>query len=406
MRLTSRGRRQVSRTLFPGSYWVFRKLVMRVPDDGVVGAPVPMSEMMRLAQPLVEWLSHQARSSPPWREFRSIDVDRIELIEPTEVRVEVAPETWWCTNCGKVYNGDIRRTGIRGGVCPTCQQRRVVQFPSFFMCPTCHRIQDVEPFRCPQCHDSRNVVLRASGGRRRQYRWTCTVHPDWTQYVFSTCRHDGSRMVLKSAGGRIFYDARFSQVTFQETHESVPVVRGNLTFRIARANVSDVIVGRRPIADVSGFWQGREHPPVQPFINRQTGRFLCLVSAITTDAIVVEGRGAPLDDVAAHSVKHALLNAAPAVTGLVQDEFGAHLEPNRGGGYSVIIYDDVAGGTGGSRMLATTRLARWVAVATELAECHQIQCDDACRGCLFLPARVCRQGNQNLDRFDVLAAIA
>jgi len=100
-----------------------------------------------------------------------------------------------------------------------------------------------------------------------------------------------------------------------------------------------------------------------------------------------------------HSLKHALLNAAPAVTGLTQEEFGAQIVEEAG---QLVIYDAVHGGTGGCRLLAARRLTRWLAVARELAECHQVQCEGACRACLFLPTRICRQNNQNLDRHLVL----
>ncbi len=95
-------------------------------------------------------------------------------------------------------------------------------------------------------------------------------------------------------------------------------------------------------------------------------------------------------------------NAAPAVTGLAQNEFAATYSADNG---TVTVWDDVQGGSGGCRLLASRRLDRWLEVARELAECHQIQCEDACRGCLFVPGRMCAEGNANLDRNTALALL-
>ena len=130
------------------------------------------------------------------------------------------------------------------------------------------------------------------------------------------------------------------------------------------------------------------------------------VSRLETDAVVIESNAktgtSEQTNLILHSLKHALLNAAPAVTGLTQDEFGANLDlENR----ELLLYDNRPGGTGGCRLLADRRLLRWLNVARELAECHQVQCAGACRACLFLPTRLCRQGNLSLDRQRVLQLI-
>jgi len=124
---------------------------------------------------------------------------------------------------------------------------------------------------------------------------------------------------------------------------------------------------------------------------------------LETDAIIITTlKPEYRDNLTLHSLKHALLNAAPAVTGLTQDEFGADLQEEQ---ERIVLFDNISGGTGGCRLLADRRLHRWLQVARELAECHQVQCEDACRGCLFLPSRICRQGNHNLDRHRVLEVI-
>jgi hypothetical protein len=207
-------------------------------------------------------------------------------------------------------------------------------------------------------------------------------------------------MVLKSAGGRTYYEQTILDVNYQPRSED-SVVASGLRFMTGRASVSEVIVGRRPVADVGDYFRGVERPTVEPFVNPITGRTTCFVSLLQTDALRVEAAAEPLQLTVAHSLKHALLNAAPAVTGLTQDEFGADLEDSNGV-YALVLYDGVSGGTGGCRMLGSSRLERWLSVARELAECHQVECEGACRGCLFLPARVCRRGNQDLDRFELL----
>lgn len=67
-------------------------------------------------------------------------------------------------------------------------------------------------------------------------------------------------------------------------------------------------------------------------------------------SVLEEGRN---DNITMHSLKHALLNAAPAVTGLTQDEFGADLQSIDG---QLVIFDNEPGGTGGCQLLADRRL--------------------------------------------------
>src|SRR5436853_5673752 len=102
---------------------------------------------------------------------------------------------------------------------------------------------------------------------------------------------------------------------------------------------------------------------------------MVFVSRLETDAITMSIKHSIIaNDLSLHSLKHALLNAAPAVTGLIQDEFGANIAI---GENKLVIFDNVSGGTGGCRVLVDRRLERWLQVARELAECHQIQCEDA-----------------------------
>jgi ATP-dependent helicase YprA (DUF1998 family) len=212
-------------------------------------------------------------------------------------------------------------------------------------------------------------------------------------------------MVLKSSGGRIYYPERLTEVLSQ-TAENKERRVGGLCFNPAHAAVVDIVVGRVPIADLNDYFRRTEISQVEPFRNKHTGNFMAFVSRLDTDAIAVTTRSkfqtAEEANLVLHSLKHALLNAAPAVTGLTQDEFSASLNVDT---QELLIYDNVLGGSGGCRLLADRRLKRWLNVARELAECHQIQCEDACRACLFLPSRLCRQGNAVLSRHRVIDLI-
>lgn len=402
MRLTTRGRRQVATSLFPGNYWIFRNLSLRVRDGGIEAAPLPFTVLKQLLPPLVDQLRQRAALSPDWNRFQNIDEDRLELTEPVTVRVDVSPMTWWCTSCLSLLSGPLGRVGIEQGRCPRCRRRAMVQVASVFMCPTCHAIEPLERALCKQCNDSRSVVLEGHGGRRREYRWRCTRHPDFELYVQKQCRRDGTRMSLKSTGGRLYNTARITTVQASIVGDLKATEVGSLRFSQSRAVVVDVVVGRIPIADFGEYYRHVERSPVEPFVNPNTGNFMGIVSLLETDAITITPEHEQADNLTLHSIKHALLNAAPAVTGLTQDEFGADLQLEQG---QLIFYDNVPGGTGGCRLLADRRLERWLQVARELAECHQVQCADACRGCLFLPTRICRQGNLSLDRQRVLGLV-
>jgi hypothetical protein len=404
MSLTTRPRRQVASSLFPRSFWTFRNLSLRVPDNGIRTVTLPFSFLSRILPLLTEYLQNSSRT-PKWSQFRSVTEDRLELVEPAAVTVNVAPTTWWCTNaeCNKFFSGTLGQVGIRNASCPACRQRSLVQFASIFMCPVCHIIESVESVICRDCNDSRSIVLVGAGGRRREYRWKCRQHPGFVVFLGKNCPRDGNRMVLKSTGGRIYQPAVWSHVSPQVIANFPSKESTHLRFLPSRANVVDIIVGRIPVADVNAFFRGIERSIVEPFINPDSGNFMGFVSRLETDAITVAFQDrAAADDLGLHSLKHALLNAAPAVTGLIQEEFGAHINVDRG---ELIIFDNVSGGSGGCRLLVDRRLSRWLQVAHELAECHQVQCEDACRGCLFLPARICRQGNNLLDRRRVLALI-
>lgn len=403
MTLTTRGRRQVTVSLFPGNYWVYRNLSLRVRDGGVEGSPVPFTLLGQLLPDLVNQLRNRASSNPDWIRFRNVDLDRIELIEPTTIRADVSPTTWWCASCHSLFSGALDQVGIRSGRCPNCSQRNLVQLASVFMCPTCHDIEPIERVVCSECKDSRSVILEGYEGRRREYRWKCLRHPNFEVYVHRRCNRDGDRMVLKSTGGRLYNTASVTTVQVSPLGNYQPRDVGEIRFSQSHATVVDIVVGRIPIADFNAYYRDNERSPVEPFVNPNTGNFIGLVSRLETDAITITGlREECRDNLSLHSIKHALLNAAPAVTGLVQDEFGAYLQLEQG---QIVLYDNVSGGTGGCRLLADRRLNRWLQVARELAECHQVQCDDACRGCLFLPSRICRQGNRSLDRQRVLDII-
>lgn len=406
MKLTSRGRRQIATSLFPGNFWVFRNLSLRVLEGGVQTAPLPFSVQQWLIPRISADLATKAADNPKWRGFRGITQDRLELVEPVGVKTAVSPRTWWCTRCKSLTNGPVSKVGIKDGICPKCRTQTIIQLASIFVCPTCHDMKPVEAVVCPQCNDSRSVILEGREGRRREYRWRCSKHPDFELYVRRNCVADGSRMVLKSTGGRIYYPERLTEVSAHASPEGTQQSVGDLCFSPSHAAVVDIVVGRIPVADLNEYFRKTERSPIEPFRNVHTGNFMAFVSRLETDAIAVTARSKfPSNEEAnlfLHSLKHALLNAAPAVTGLTQDEFGASLNPDT---QELLIYDNVLGGSGGCRLLAGRRLRRWLHVARELAECHQVQCEDACRACLFLPTRLCRQGNRFLSRSSVLELI-
>ncbi|MFL6209807.1 MAG: DUF1998 domain-containing protein [Pyrinomonadaceae bacterium] len=402
MKLATRGRRKSTTTLFPGNYFVHRNLALQVPDNGVRVAPLRHSLYNQVMRELLPWLQRQSRGNPEWNQFRGINEDNLELVEPVSITSNVSPYSWWCTNpeCHKLFYGSLRSVGIVSGRCPICNQRTLVQFASIFMCPTCHAIEPVQSVNCPECKDKRSVVLSGSGGRRLEYRWRCTRHPHFELFVGKNCLRDQARMVLKPVGGRVYHPEVWSMVTPEALSSSEPNQRGTLRFMPSKAAVIDVTIARIPIANSEAYFRGTELSIKEPFINPNTGSYIGMVSRIDTDAIIISGnRQGGLDEITLHSLEHALLNAAPAVTGLIQDEFGSDVNYERG---EIVIYDNVFGGSGGCQLLVSRRLDRWLQIMRELAECHQVQCEDACRGCLFLPSRLCRRVNHDLNRFAVL----
>jgi hypothetical protein len=399
--LFKKDRRQASSTLFPGSYFVFRHLALQVPPAGVQASSLPYSLTGRIINDLVPWLQNKAQNEAGWEQFRSIDEDRIALVEPVRVLGNVAPTSWWCTNqnCNKLFTGRLSTVGIENGECPDCHQRSIVQFPAIFVCPTCHAIETVASIQCPQCRDSRAISLRGASGRWSTFRWRCSLHEDFSVMLGKRCGTDQTRMVLKSAGGKVYHPENWSKVDPIST-SNVEIARGSLRFRPSRATVLNVTIARVAVANAQDYYQGHERSTKEPFLDPISGSFIGFVSRIDTDAIVISSANRSLHDpVTLHSLEHGLMNAAPAVTGLTQQEFGSDLKDDG----QIVFYDNVQGGSGGSRLLADRRLDRWLEVVRELAECHQVQCEDACRGCLFLPSTLCNKLNNELDRNTILS---
>src|SRR5205823_3139035 len=140
------------------------------------------------------------------------------------------PTTWWCAQCENLFNGPVGRMGIEDGKCPNCGTRSIIQFASVFVCPSCHTIAPLEPAICPDCHDSRAVILEGRGGRRREYRWRCRIHPEFELYVRKNCNRDGARMALKATGGRIYYPEQIRQVSSQILGQGIKREVGDLHF--------------------------------------------------------------------------------------------------------------------------------------------------------------------------------
>src|SRR5438105_4779902 len=120
MKLTVRGRRQVATSLFPGNFWTFRNLSLRVLEGGVQNAPLPFSVQQWLNPRITAALATKAANNPNWRGFRGVTSDRLELVEPVGVKTAVSPRTWWCTRCKSLDNGLVSKVGIEGGKCPKC----------------------------------------------------------------------------------------------------------------------------------------------------------------------------------------------------------------------------------------------------------------------------------------------
>lgn len=399
---TQRALPQVLHSYFPGAYFVFRNLSLRVRDDGVSGDPIPFGLMMRLVPMFAAQLQARSADDPAWARFAGVSADRLELIRPSLVQADVEPTTWWCTGCGELLTGALDRLGVRNAQCPQCSARRLVQLNAVFVCSNCHQIRSARKPLCQDCGDSSAVRLRGGSGRRREYHFVCGVHAAFRRDLMEFCERDRIPMRLKATGGRVHLPALLRDISTTTSTRGAVQARGSLTVLPARADVVEAIVGRIPVADVGAYYRRREFSIVEPFTNAHTGGFKAFVHRLETDALTIR-IGGDIPPVATHSLKHALLNAAPAVTGLTQEEFGATWD---GDTREITIYDNVQGGSGGSDLLGNRRLDRWLGVAKELAECHQVQCDDACRGCLFLPSRLCRAGNLDLDRHQVLTLLS
>ncbi len=155
---------QAVRTYFPGAFFVYRNLSLRVRDNGVTGNPLPFRLQARLIPDLVGDLRALAATDPQWREFGTIDEDRVELTSPSMIEADVEPTTWWCGNCGELLNGPLARVGIRDAACPSCHAHRVVQMNAIFMCSVCHQLSPVAKALCLIAMTHRMSLRGVQGG--------------------------------------------------------------------------------------------------------------------------------------------------------------------------------------------------------------------------------------------------
>ncbi len=111
-----------------------------------------------------------------------------------------------------------------------------------------------------------------------------------------------------------------------------------------------------------------------------------------------------LKDVAAHSLKHALLVLAPMYTGFEPEKFyGSYdiLKPEEGA--KVYVYDTDEGGNGGFSSLMKDRdnLVDMFKGIQDRLECRTRECSNACKQCLFI--KNCGNVNRKLNRRLLLA---
>jgi ATP-dependent helicase YprA (DUF1998 family) len=111
-----------------------------------------------------------------------------------------------------------------------------------------------------------------------------------------------------------------------------------------------------------------------------------------------------LKEVAAHSLKHALLVLAPMYTGFEPEKFhGSYdvLKPEQGG--KVYVYDTDEGGNGGFAALMNDKdsLIRMFKNIRQRLECRTRECSNACKQCLFI--KNCGNVNRKLNRKLLLA---
>lgn len=408
-RLGYRGQSQLATRYFPGTYATFRNLCYRISEDHVETAPLPVREQVRLLDYLEAAVARRA-SQPDGRFLRRFTgEDALELVRPVAVMAEVAPDTWFCHNCQGYFVGDLRDLKIRQGRCPLCEQQSIIQFSSIFICPRDQDIVRVEPPSCPECRSSGNMKLDMAGGRRGEYEWYCAKHPKVRQRLAR--RHEcGEMMVLKNAYSNLMIPDTDRTLSFipqdgvSADAQQLGIVRqfGICDVRFGRVAVTEFVLGYRRVHDLGAYYSQQLSIPIRPFINNATRKMRVFCSHQATDGVQVVIERAMLNDLQpeeqgelVHSLKHALINVAPVLTGLAMGEYGADFDPSQG---TVTLYDKGQGGKGGSRLLATTRIARWFELAQELVECRHNDCEQACRGCLFLPHTVCRTINRNLDR--------
>jgi hypothetical protein len=111
-----------------------------------------------------------------------------------------------------------------------------------------------------------------------------------------------------------------------------------------------------------------------------------------------------LKEIAAHSLKHALLVLAPMYTGFEPEKFyGSYDILKAEEGAKVYVYDTDEGGNGGFAALMKDRnnLMKMFEGIQERLECPTRECSNACKQCLFI--KNCGNVNRKLSRKLLLA---
>jgi hypothetical protein len=183
--------------------------------------------------------------------------------------------------------------------------------------------------------------------------------------------------------------------------------------RFSRMRVLEVTYGYRigsKITGVSSYYlNGQENEVIgrltdtQGFLLVLKPAFHQLIEKLSKDSTKAQDPE-DLKEIAAHSLKHALLVLAPMYTGFEPEKFyGSYdvLKPEEGA--RIYVYDTDEGGNGGFASLMKERdnLVKMFKGIQSRLDCPTRECSNACKQCLFI--KNCGNVNRKLSRKLLLA---
>jgi hypothetical protein len=256
---------------------------------------------------------------------------------PKTITVTPFPTTAFCTRCGIIYKTKIPFDFL----CVKCRGQ-VRQLPDVWLCKNYHITEIDAPERCSQCGKNKFEHL---GG----YRWKCVNCRKRNDTFRRYCPRCTEKNEVKAENIPKTYADAIRFVTFNENKETSKRLKtedyNNHGLEVLFGNCDILFLAKEYVVNPFG------RPIYYPITDE--GEPIVWADIMSSEGIKIKISEKVKEEFSfewntfVHSLKHALINAAPKYTGVTRNEFIGIIKP---GEDEIIIVDSADGGSGASRL--------------------------------------------------------